>query len=227
MDLKTITSRSGARFTVASKYADRFQALIDDLEGAGYQIKGNQSGGYNPRNIAGTNVPSQHSFGRAIDVNWTDNPRGTRGTIPPEIAREVAGRRGFVWGGDWKNPDDMHFEIADKEPAPPVAQRSLVAYAGNASPAPAPSPVPDVAPSAPEQVPAPANAVQQFADALTSRVADQPQERQEPRPEDDMPDMPQLRISGMDAQPLRRRVNSNSLLRAVASRLNSSGSAGV
>jgi hypothetical protein len=223
MDLKTITSRSGARFTVASKYADRFQALIDDLEGAGYQIKGNQSGGYNPRNIAGTNVPSQHSFGRAIDVNWTDNPRGTRGTIPPEIAREVAGRRGFVWGGDWKNPDDMHFEIADKEPAPPVSQRSLVAFAGN-TPAPAQPTAPVAsAPTTATPDPSQASTLDQFANALTSRFSEAEPEK---RPEDDLPEAPQLRMAGMGAPAIRRRAP-NSLFRAVASRLNSSGVTGA
>jgi hypothetical protein len=227
-ELTTITTKGGARFTVAKQYAPRFEALLNDLEASGYAIDPKQSGGYNPRNIAGTNTPSQHSYGRAVDVNWTRNALGTDGDIDPALAQELSTKHGFTWGGSWKSKrDPMHFEVSDAAASPPVAQRSLVAYAGNASPVPAPSPAPDVAPSAPEQVPAPANAVQQFADALTSRVADQPQERQEPRPEDDMPDMPQLRISGMDAQPLRRRVNSNSLLRAVASRLNSSGSAGV
>lgn len=122
--LTEITSRSGARFTVASEHADRFNALISDLEAAGYHIDPRQSGGYNPRNIAGTSTPSQHSFGRAIDINTQLNARGTRGNIDPRIARELAQRHGFVWGGDWRNPDPMHFEVAT---ALPVRRRAFTA----------------------------------------------------------------------------------------------------
>jgi hypothetical protein len=112
MALKTITSPSGARFTVNAEHADRFQALVNDLEARGYPIKGEQSGGYNPRNIAGTNTPSKHSHGAAIDINWSENARGAPGKIPQELALELAQKNGLTWGGTWKNRDDMHFEVA-------------------------------------------------------------------------------------------------------------------
>ncbi len=111
MDLGFVTAPSGARFTVNKLYADKFSGLLTDLEAAGYGIKGDQSGGYNPRMIAGTNTPSRHASGAAIDVNWTDNPRGAAGAIPSELARSLAAKHGLTWGGDWKNPDPMHFEI--------------------------------------------------------------------------------------------------------------------
>lgn len=112
MDLGFVTAPGGARFTVANQYAYKFKGLLADLEAAGYGIKGDQSGGYNPRNIAGTNTPSRHAYGAAIDVNWTDNPRGGMGQIPAELARSLAQKYGLVWGGDWKNPDPMHFEVS-------------------------------------------------------------------------------------------------------------------
>lgn len=115
-ELSRITSPGGAAFSVAKPHADRFSAFLSDLEASGYPIKGDQSGGFNPRTIAGTNKLSNHAHGAAIDVNWGENPRGGAGAIPAEIARSLAQKHGLVWGGDWKNPDPMHFEIAGQRP---------------------------------------------------------------------------------------------------------------
>jgi hypothetical protein len=97
---------------VGSPYASKFQGLIEDLEAAGVKIDPRQSGGYNYRNIAGTNRLSNHAYGRALDINWTENARGTKGKIDPTLARTLAQKHGLVWGGDWSNPDPMHFEVA-------------------------------------------------------------------------------------------------------------------
>jgi hypothetical protein len=110
--LEKITSPSGASFWVAKPHAERFRGLIGDLESSGYGIKPKESGGYNYRTIAGTNKLSQHAHGNAIDINWMDNARGTAGNIPPDLARQLAQKHGMKWGGDWKNPDPMHFEVA-------------------------------------------------------------------------------------------------------------------
>jgi hypothetical protein len=126
--LRTIMTPSGAKFTVAAEHADRFQGLLNDLEARGYKIDPGQSGGYNPRNIAGTNTPSLHSFGRAIDINWNENARGKPGSIPQDVALELAGKHGLTWGGTWKNRDDMHFEAPWQDR--PMQARSLVAAAG-------------------------------------------------------------------------------------------------
>lgn len=127
-DLKIVTAPSGARFSVEADKAEKFQAFVNDLEASGYSIKGDQSGGYNARKIAGTNTPSLHSYGRAIDVNWSDNPRGASGNIPPDVARSLANKHGLTWGGDWKNPDPMHFEYADR--SRPLSERGLTSVAG-------------------------------------------------------------------------------------------------
>ena len=59
------------------------------------------SGCFNPRPIAGTDQPSRHSWGAAIDLVGPE--------ISPEVV-EVFARWGFTWGGEWLNPDPIHFE---------------------------------------------------------------------------------------------------------------------
>lgn len=112
MQLKRIQTAGGAPFTVNAAYADRFTSLLNDLEASGYGIDPKQSGGYANRNIAGRNKLSNHAHGAAVDVNWNMNGRGGMGNIPAVVARDLAKKHGMTWGGDWKNPDPMHFEIA-------------------------------------------------------------------------------------------------------------------
>lgn len=77
------------------------------------------AGTFNRRAIAGTNRPSAHSYGIAIDLDvayadyWRWQARGAaipyRNRIPLEIVR-VFERHGFIWGGRWHHYDTMHFE---------------------------------------------------------------------------------------------------------------------
>jgi hypothetical protein len=133
-ELVTIKTRGGVPFTVAREAAPRFQGLLDDLEKNGYPLKAPQSGGYNPRNIAGTNTPSRHASGNAVDVNWTENDvrGGEQPTLPPFLADSLARKHGVTWGGLWegKSLDPMHFEVARNSPAP-LQERSLTAVAGH------------------------------------------------------------------------------------------------
>lgn len=165
--LTTIRAPSGAPMTVSAADAARFQGLVNDLQAAGIRIDPAQSGGYNPRNIRGTNTPSQHASGRAVDLNWSDNPVGGRpggaddptaqfNVIPTDLARTLAGRHGLEWGGDWRNPDPMHFQVArGAAPAPPLQQRSITNYAG-AAPQPGGMQVASTAPMVPQAQPRPA-----------------------------------------------------------------------
>jgi hypothetical protein len=120
-DLTQVTSPSGARFTVAKDAADAFSGFLTDLEKTGYKIDPASSGGYNPRNIAGTDTPSQHAFGHAIDINPGSNPRGAKGPsdLPANVA-DLAAAHGLTWGGGWSGDtrDPMHFELSGK----PVAE---------------------------------------------------------------------------------------------------------
>lgn len=111
--LTEITGPSGAAFSVHSDHVDRFSAFLNDLHENGYNVEGQQSSGFADRSIRGTNRPSLHASGNAIDVNWTRNAEGTRGDIPADLARELARKHGLIWGGDFRgrSADPMHFEI--------------------------------------------------------------------------------------------------------------------
>ena len=94
----------------------------------------NNSSAFNFRQIAGTDRPSNHSFGTAIDINPVQNPyqyidghwgplveghdytdRTTR--RPGMFFRDLPVveaflTEGFEWGGLWERPDFHHFELA-------------------------------------------------------------------------------------------------------------------
>lgn len=54
---------------------------------------------------------SMHAWGLAIDFNTRDNALGATPQMDPRVV-EVFKRWGFDWGGDWRRPDGMHFELA-------------------------------------------------------------------------------------------------------------------
>lgn len=53
---------------------------------------------------------SMHAFGLAFDINVSENYLGTRGDQHPKVV-EILSKWGFEWGGLWKHPDPMHFEM--------------------------------------------------------------------------------------------------------------------
>jgi hypothetical protein len=88
----------------------------------------NNTSGFNFRNVAGTEVLSDHAFGMAVDINPLMNPMivGTdvfppagaayldRGAlrsgmiVRPGPVVELFQARGWEWGGDWSHPKDYH-----------------------------------------------------------------------------------------------------------------------
>jgi poly-gamma-glutamate synthesis protein (capsule biosynthesis protein) len=88
----------------------------------------NNSSAFNCRLIAGTNRPSSHALGLAIDINPVQNPYIVRGEVHPPEGRNYIdrddrrpgmlhpddpvvaafARRGFRWGGSWNEPQDYH-----------------------------------------------------------------------------------------------------------------------
>lgn len=66
--------------------------------------------GYACRNIENTNSPSNHSNGKAVDINAPSNGRGTNGNIPNGFV-SLMESFGFEWGGRWAYTDPMHFEF--------------------------------------------------------------------------------------------------------------------
>jgi hypothetical protein len=87
------------------------------------------AGGYHCRPIAGTDRPSPHGYGIAIDIavagahywRWDRARAGSssawRNAIPAEIV-EAFERQGFIWGGRWHHYDTMHFEYRPELIAP-------------------------------------------------------------------------------------------------------------
>jgi peptidoglycan L-alanyl-D-glutamate endopeptidase CwlK len=82
----------------------------------------NNSSGFNPRSKTGKPEPSNHAFGRAIDINPRQNPyiRGEvvepagavynldePGTLTALIV-DFLKNRGWIWGGDFKDLKDYH-----------------------------------------------------------------------------------------------------------------------
>jgi hypothetical protein len=55
---------------------------------------------------------SLHAWGIAFDVNVSTNAYGEEPELDPRIV-EVFERHGFNWGGRWRVPDGMHFELGE------------------------------------------------------------------------------------------------------------------
>ena len=117
--------RDGAKWTNFTTEA--WEALERVLEITGYG-KANIVSTYNVRNIAGTDVPSLHSYsGVALDIDPAQNPfikgsafswKATRFTKQQIDAvyriKTVGGKRVWRWGGDSfgsESHDYMHFQL--------------------------------------------------------------------------------------------------------------------
>ena len=60
-------------------------------------------------------VLSNHSSGTAVDLNAIKNPLGKSNTFTKDQTNTIQlllVKYGLAWGGKWKRPDPMHFEIA-------------------------------------------------------------------------------------------------------------------
>lgn len=132
IDLAKIATSSGLGADVNAKYAPQFQGFIKDLEGTGYKIS--SIGGYNYRNIAGTNKLSNHAFGDAIDINPQQNPMGKNlVTDLPSNVGDMAAKYGLSWGGAWNSKKDaMHFEVSNSSDASKALDK-LAGSAGSAT----------------------------------------------------------------------------------------------
>ncbi|OYY82222.1 MAG: hypothetical protein B7Y61_12190, partial [Rhizobiales bacterium 35-66-30] len=129
-----IKTKEGNTAFVSAQNAAQFQGFIDELQKrTGYQIK--DIGGYSNRNIAGTNIPSQHSRGNAIDINPNSNPVASpfgvgKSDLPPETA-EIAKKWGLGWGANWTSKKDpMHFSTAPNEGGRLLSEEEIKALRG-------------------------------------------------------------------------------------------------
>jgi hypothetical protein len=120
-------------------YAERFpirsMRVIDAFGGSDDRsMAADNTSGFNCRQAVGASGWSQHAYGLAVDVNPRENPYVLNGTVlPPQgrayVDRSVRrrgmayrgsalngafARRGWSWGGGWKNPDYQHFSTNGK-----------------------------------------------------------------------------------------------------------------
>ena len=104
-----ISSKTGARARVGVRYAERFQAYIDDLEnnrGARVLFMGGTRPGH-------CSTSSQHPCGKALDVCQL-----RRGVVDPRChlpgpgaLAEIAASHGLFEGGRWCNSDYGHAQV--------------------------------------------------------------------------------------------------------------------
>ena len=65
-------------------------------------------GSYNARKSRGSDRWSVHSWAMAVDYLPSLGRFGVPATTPYKVVAAFK-RQGFLWGGDWANPDGMHF----------------------------------------------------------------------------------------------------------------------
>ncbi len=87
-----------------------FQAVYADIVAEGLASELKTFGGcFNIRRIRGGSGLSTHSWAIAVDHNEAENMLGVEPKIDPRIVA-IFKRHGFVWGGDFKRRDGMHFQ---------------------------------------------------------------------------------------------------------------------
>lgn len=113
---QTITmKRSGQKLLVNQRVAKLFSVLLNAMEARGYLLHTPEqwSWGSECRAISGTNTPSNHSWGLAVDINAPNNPytTGTQHDIP-DWAYAMFRKYGFGLGADYSGKRDyMHVEF--------------------------------------------------------------------------------------------------------------------
>lgn len=68
-------------------------------------------GCFNIRNKRGLKSWSLHAWAIAIDINAARNGLGRMPTMSKELVKCFTDA-GFHWGGTWRRPDGMHFQLA-------------------------------------------------------------------------------------------------------------------
>ncbi|MCK5612665.1 M15 family metallopeptidase [Candidatus Pacearchaeota archaeon] len=95
---------------IVESVIDAFQEILDTFGLKSIRKNGydNYGGCYNNRKSRGYDQLSDHAWGMAIDYLPQYGPLGRPSVIPDEIV-DIFKKRGFIWGGDWKRTDGMHF----------------------------------------------------------------------------------------------------------------------
>ncbi len=122
------------KLPVRTEIAALVQHLVTDLERQHGPFHPDQCWGFANRAIRGTKVPSNHSWGLAIDLDAPTNPMTTNPRAAHTIgsyASAIAARHGFRWGGDYVGRKDyMHFEFMGTPASAAALVRNLPAMSG-------------------------------------------------------------------------------------------------
>ena len=104
---------------VPAPAVDAYRALEAALKAHGYEAQSRWA--YNCRMISGSNKRSLHSGGIAVDIDPKENPftkgdpysgKLTREQVAAVLAiKNAKGRSVWSWGGSWRRPDRMHFQL--------------------------------------------------------------------------------------------------------------------
>jgi poly-gamma-glutamate synthesis protein (capsule biosynthesis protein) len=116
------------------RFAIRRMRLVDDYRGSdAASMRANNTSAFNCRPVTGGSGWSEHSYGRAIDVNPVQNPYVQGRTVDPPrgsgfldrsrlrkgmltvAARKAFADIGWAWGGRWHGLKDyMHFSSTNR-----------------------------------------------------------------------------------------------------------------
>lgn len=119
-NLETYEFYPGVRITTHRAARPAFESLGRVMFAHKYKVNKGDTGAYNLRVIAGTNRLSNHSWGLAVDVNWSKNPYGPKliTDMPKAMVQDILsiktrnGKKIFRWGGNYtRKKDAMHFEV--------------------------------------------------------------------------------------------------------------------
>ena len=168
--------RSGVTLLVHREVAPILKFCIDTIEARGHLFDYgpkdvNDDWGYANRPIRGTSVPSNHSWGLAVDLDATKYPQGQRAKRPPQWVDDIFAKYRFDNGAPWRNPDPMHYEFNGTPADARFLVASLAGHAIDATPAPLPPSVPARPPLTPPPYIAPQEAdVKVYALTYPNRV---------------------------------------------------------
>ena len=104
------TQEQTMKITVNSNLTDNYQNVFRQLVDMHWKVDLNHTGAsdYNhtPRP---SRAPSDHTLGSVIDINWGTGDGSSAAVRGNEEVIRIFASQGFYWGGDWSEPDDMHF----------------------------------------------------------------------------------------------------------------------
>ena len=108
-----VVRTAGIAVSVRAEMAPLVKWLLDETVRKGYKPRNGECWGFANRPIRGTQIPSNHSWGLAVDLNAPANPMTDHlVTDMPAWMPKLWKSKQFRWGGDYKSRKDaMHYEF--------------------------------------------------------------------------------------------------------------------